>query len=48
LTIKPDKKRSKEKIDGIVAFINAIGEYLSVIYGKEDNEIYTDHSLRFL
>jgi phage terminase large subunit-like protein len=46
--IKPDKKRSRNKIDGIVALIIAIGEYMSVTYGKEDKQIYKDHSLRFL
>lgn len=46
--IKPDKKRSKDKIDGVVAIINAIGEYMSVMFGKEDKEIYKDHTLRFL
>lgn len=44
--IKPDKKRSRDKIDGIIAIINAIGEYLSVTYGKEDTQIYKTHSLR--
>lgn len=46
--IKPDKKRSKDKIDGVVAIINAIGEYQSVMYGKGNQTIYTNHSLRFL
>lgn len=44
--IKPDKKRSRNKIDGIVALIIAIGEYMSVTYGKDDKVIYKDHSLR--
>ena len=44
--IKPDKKRSRNKIDGIVALIIAIGEYLSVTYGKEDKQIYKTHTLR--
>jgi phage terminase large subunit-like protein len=46
--IKPDKKRSRNKIDGIVALIIAIGEYMSVMFGREDKEIYKNHSLRFL
>jgi phage terminase large subunit-like protein len=46
--IKPDKKRSRNKIDGIVAIINAIGEYLTLTYGKEDKEIYKNHSLRMV
>jgi phage terminase large subunit-like protein len=45
---KPDKKRSREKIDGIIAAITAIGEYLTLTRGQEDKEIYKDHSLRFL
>jgi phage terminase large subunit-like protein len=47
--IKPDKKRSREKIDGIVAAITAIGEYITLTTGEpEHKEIYKDHSLRFL
>jgi phage terminase large subunit-like protein len=46
--IKPDKKRSRNKIDGIVAAVIAIGEYMSITFGKEDKEIYKNHSLRFL
>jgi len=47
--IKPDKKRSREKIDGIVALINAIGGYMSLNNASEDKEIYNHgHSLRFL
>jgi phage terminase large subunit-like protein len=45
--IKPDKKRSREKIDGIIAAITAIGEHITLTTG-EDNEIYKTHSLRFL
>lgn len=44
---KPDKKRSREKIDGPIAGITAIGEYLTLTTG-EDTEIYKEHSLRFL
>lgn len=47
--IKPDKKRSREKIDGIVAAITAIGEYLTLTTGEpQHKEIYKEHSLRFL
>lgn len=46
--IKPDKKRSREKIDGIIAAITAIGEYITLTTGEENKEIYKDHSLRFL
>jgi phage terminase large subunit-like protein len=45
--IKPDKKRSREKIDGIIAAITAIGEYLT-LSADGGNEIYRDHSLRFV
>lgn len=45
--LKPDKKRSREKIDGIIAAITAIGEYITLTTG-DDKEIYKDHSLRFL
>jgi phage terminase large subunit-like protein len=45
--IKPDKKRSRNKIDGIVALINAIGGWMSL--GQADKKIiYKEHSLRFL
>lgn len=46
--LKPDKKRSREKIDGVVASITAIGEYLTLTTGGQSNEIYTEHSLRFV
>lgn len=47
--IKPDKKRSREKIDGIVALINAIGGYMSLNNAADKKNIYTHgHSLRFL
>jgi phage terminase large subunit-like protein len=40
--IKPDKKRSREKIDGIVAAITAIGEYITLTTGaSEFKEINT-------
>lgn len=46
--IKPDKKRSREKVDGIVAAITAIGEYLTLTRGTDTKEIYKEHSLRFI
>jgi phage terminase large subunit-like protein len=45
--IRPDKKRSREKIDGVVAIITAIGEYLTLKFSGI-KEIYTEHSLRFI
>ncbi len=45
--IKPDKKRSRNKIDGIVALINAIGGYMSL--SQADKKIiYNEHTLRFV
>jgi phage terminase large subunit-like protein len=46
--IKPDKKRSREKIDGIIAAITAIGEHISITTAEGNKEIYKNHSLRFL
>jgi len=47
--ISPHKGKSKEKIDGIVAGITAIGEYLTITNGDPEHaEIYKDHNLRFL
>jgi phage terminase large subunit-like protein len=47
--IKPDKKRSREKIDGPVAAITAIGEYLTLTTGNAGKEIYNQgHSLRII
>jgi phage terminase large subunit-like protein len=45
--IKPDKKRSREKIDGPIAAITAIGEYLTLTTGGGERQIYNHgHSLR--
>jgi phage terminase large subunit-like protein len=44
--ISPHKAKSREKIDGISAAITALGEYLTL--GSKKNEIYRDHSLRFI
>lgn len=45
--IKPDKKRSREKIDGPIASITAIGEYLTLTSGIQEKQIYNHgHSLR--
>lgn len=45
--IKPDKKRSREKIDGIVALITAIGGYMSENNAANSKEIYNQgYSLR--
>lgn len=43
---KPDKDKSSEKIDGIVASIMALGEYMT--FNKSDESIYTKQPMRFL
>lgn len=43
--VKLDKARSRNKIDGVVASVDAIGGWLNLTNGKSQ-EIYTDHELR--
>ena len=43
--IKLDKKRSRNKIDGVVACVNAVGGWLNLTSGKTE-EIYVSHGLR--
>ena len=43
--IKLDKARARNKIDGVVALVDAIGGWLTKTSGKS-GEIYRDHSLR--
>ena len=45
--IKLDKSRARNKIDGVVALVNAIGGWLTKTSGKS-GEIYRDHSLRVI
>lgn len=45
--IKLDKARSRNKIDGVVASVNAIGGWLNLTSGKT-GEIYIEHTLRTL
>ena len=45
--IKLDKARSRNKIDGVVASVNAIGGWLNLTSGKT-GEIYIEHTLRML
>lgn len=45
--IKLDKGRSRNKIDGVVALVDAIGGWLNLTSG-ESKEIYTEHTLRVL
>lgn len=46
--IKMDKKKSSNKIDGVVALANAIGGYMSSIADTESKIIYKGHGLRTL
>lgn len=47
--IKPDKKRSRDKIDGIVAIIMAIGECMTLDNPADTKSIYSHgHSLRMI
>ena len=43
--IKLDKARSRNKIDGVVACVNAVGGWLNLTAGKTE-EIYVSHGLR--
>lgn len=43
--IKLDKARSRNKIDGVVATVNAIGGWLNITTG-DTGEIYVSHTLR--
>ena len=45
--IKLDKARSRNKIDGVVALVDAIGGWLTKTSGKT-GEIYRDHTLRVI
>lgn len=45
--IKLDKARSRDKIDGIVAAVDAIGSWLNLTGGKS-KDIYTTHKLRVI
>lgn len=45
--IKLNKAKSRNKIDGVVALVDAIGGWLQVT-GGESGEIYADHELRVL
>lgn len=44
--IKPDKKRAREKIDGIVALIMAVGR--AALAMKQPGSVYTKRGIRFL
>lgn len=44
--IKLDKGKSVNKIDGVVAIVDALGGYMSINDKSEAKEIYTNHSFR--
>lgn len=48
--IKLDKARSRDKIDGVVALVDAVGSWLNATARQTEGnkEIYKDHSLRVL
>jgi phage terminase large subunit-like protein len=46
--IKLDKARSRNKIDGVVATVDAIGGWLNDTSGQESKIIYTNHDLRVI
>lgn len=47
--VKPDKKRSSGKIDGVVAALMAIGEWMTLNNGAPAfKQIYKGHPLRFI
>ena len=46
--VKLDKARSRNKIDGVVALVDAIGAWLNQTNGERPQELYADHCLRVL
>ena len=44
--IKPDKSKSTEKIDGMVALVMALGAYMNA--DKEKDSTYNDRGITFL
>ena len=46
--IKLDKARSRNKIDGVVATVDAVGAWLNETAGQDNKIIYTTHDLRVL
>lgn len=46
--IRPDKRKSSGKIDGVVSMINAIGGYLSILAEENSKQVYTQHTLRVI
>lgn len=46
--IRPDKRKSSGKIDGVVALINAVGGYMSASAEENSKQAYASHSLRVI
>lgn len=46
--IRPDKRKSSGKIDGIIAMINAVGGYLSSEAENRSKQAYQSHNLRVI
>lgn len=46
--IRPDKRKSTGKIDGVVSLINALGGYMSKTAVDNSKEAYANHSLRVI
>jgi phage terminase large subunit-like protein len=44
--IRPDKRKSSGKIDGVVALINAVGGFMSVSAEENSKKAYVSHTLR--
>lgn len=44
--IRPDKRKSSGKIDGVVALINAVGGFMSVSAEERSKQAYVTHGLR--
>lgn len=44
--VKLDKARSRNKIDGVVALVDACGGWLNKTNGEQPKQLYKDHSLR--
>jgi phage terminase large subunit-like protein len=46
--IRPDKRKSSGKIDGVVSMIDAVGGFLSLSAEQNSKEAYSAHSLRVI
>lgn len=46
--IKADKKKSAQKIDGVVALVNAIGIKMKEDNDQQGHQLYNDHELRVI